>query len=416
MGLFNFFKKKKEKTEKKEETIIAYDLNFHIALKNADGIAEKIVDFISKDDFEIMEAESEKTINSKTRKFVIKAIGGMILVNIYDDDEAANIAAGLENHFSKAEIKDEELKKMLLVQLHFLFCRIEFKFKYISEYKDDFKETVVSIFKLMNDLNGYYLKDFENMYAPDGRLFISLKDGTEFTEFRPSIPEDFILDFEMTEKDKERMKRSIEKVKAENLPFLDSMKVSVSEANVTIPEKEILIKRMVITFCTALLSEQYFKKEDKLIENVKKLIKHFDEKYHFSEILTEREKKYLEKAPENEDENYDFNWRYETCQAFLWMLSLGEMPDLKTMCNVDDIFHLIDENTLKTLNEKVVLKSKDEILDMLDYLYRVNWAAVNARIKGEEFVYNESIIYFRRMAFEWVENSKQIFDETYIGT
>ncbi len=55
-------------------------------------------------------------------------------------------------------------------------------------------------------------------------------------------------------------------------------------------------------------------------------------------------------------------------------------------------------------------------MDMLDYLYRVNWSAVNIRINPENmkdyiFPYNESIVHFRRLALEWlVQSHKNIED------
>ena len=65
---------------------------------------------------------------------------------------------------------------------------------------------------------------------------------------------------------------------------------------------------------------------------------------------------------------------------------------------------------------KAELRSKDEIMDMLDYLYRLNWSAVELRIHTEnhnnkKFPYDESIIHFIRLALEWlVQPEKSIKD------
>ena len=74
------------------------------------------------------------------------------------------------------------------------------------------------------------------------------------------------------------------------------------------------------------------------------------------------------------------------------------------------------ENDLETLMNKSKLRSKDEIMDMLDYLYRLNWSAVELRIRPEnhnnkKFPYDESIIHFRILALEWlVQLEKSVED------
>jgi len=50
------------------------------------------------------------------------------------------------------------------------------------------------------------------------------------------------------------------------------------------------------------------------------------------------------------------------------------------------------------------LKSKAEILDELDKTYRMNWACVDARIKGEAPTgnINPSVLYERHYALNWL--------------
>ena len=54
--------------------------------------------------------------------------------------------------------------------------------------------------------------------------------------------------------------------------------------------------------------------------------------------------------------------------------------------------------------EKADLRSIDEILNELDKTYRMNWACVDARIKGEQVSgsINPSVIYERHYALNWL--------------
>ena len=61
----------------------------------------------------------------------------------------------------------------------------------------------------------------------------------------------------------------------------------------------------------------------------------------------------------------------------------------------------------------------EEILDELDKTFRMNWACVDARIKGEQVTgnINPSIIYERHYALNWLTNyQNQEWDEVQTNT
>ncbi len=56
--------------------------------------------------------------------------------------------------------------------------------------------------------------------------------------------------------------------------------------------------------------------------------------------------------------------------------------------------------------ESVQLRTASEILDELDKTYRMNWACVDARIKGEAVSgnLNASVVYERHYSLNWLTN------------
>ncbi|MNF18151.1 hypothetical protein D3C80_2220700 [compost metagenome] len=53
---------------------------------------------------------------------------------------------------------------------------------------------------------------------------------------------------------------------------------------------------------------------------------------------------------------------------------------------------------------------------MLDYYYRLHWYCVDERIKENEALVNEGLVYERRKALEWLMNKDVDWDHVEMGT
>ena len=64
------------------------------------------------------------------------------------------------------------------------------------------------------------------------------------------------------------------------------------------------------------------------------------------------------------------------------------------------------------------IRSQSKILDMLDYLYRLNWANVEIKLEGYDKIVDEDegILYFSRLALEWVVQEGKSIEEIIIHT
>lgn len=113
-------------------------------------------------------------------------------------------------------------------------------------------------------------------------------------------------------------------------------------------------------------------------------------------------------------------WRYESLYTIIW--SLGLMEDLKypsDICDVTDVVGKIFEPSRAEFEEKVNLRSPSEILTELDKTYRMNWACVDARIKGEDVSgnINPSVIYERHYSLNWLtKHQNQEWDDVLTST
>ena len=70
--------------------------------------------------------------------------------------------------------------------------------------------------------------------------------------------------------------------------------------------------------------------------------------------------------------------------------------------------------TLTCFARKCKIRSQSKILDMLDYLYRLNWANVEIKLEGYDKIVDEGILYFSRLALEWVVQEGKSIEEIII--
>ena len=72
--------------------------------------------------------------------------------------------------------------------------------------------------------------------------------------------------------------------------------------------------------------------------------------------------------------------------------------------------------TLTCFARKCEIRSQSKILDMLDYLYRLNWANVEIKLEGYDKIVDEGILYFSRLALEWIVQEGKSIEEIIIHT
>lgn len=144
----------------------------------------------------------------------------------------------------------------------------------------------------------------------------------------------------------------------------------------------------------------------------------FEEKYQFRQVLTEREKNYLENPSDYKDLNIEFYFMLEAVKMLLWVLSVIdiEFDDFKMFCGISVLANGLKREILKSFARKCEIRSQSKILDMLDYLYRLNWANVEIKLEGYDKIVDEGILYFSRLALEWVVQEGKSIEEIIIHT
>lgn len=138
----------------------------------------------------------------------------------------------------------------------------------------------------------------------------------------------------MIDNDLKRIEKSIERIRKDNLPYNEKMEVNISEKNVKILKKWDIIRRIVAIVMTRLAAETYLEKKENRQKKLSTIIDIFEEKYQFRQVLTKREKNYLENPSDYKDLNIEFYFILEAVKMLLWVLSVIdiEFDDFNVFC------------------------------------------------------------------------------------
>ena len=409
MGLWNFFKKKKK-------------VQSGVCFSNEKSSTELVKNFLEaySDEINTVSTENEEKLTEKTRKFYLELDDGRKITVIVNPDrnfllkEKIGIEIFLEKLSSQSfrSISEENLDKYSK-----LFIMLE------AVNKEEMKDEAKLLNKTANFLGKFHkfiMQKRLNHYHFGKRKMIQNPEKWELSDFIPPLSEKMFAEYnvEITDGDIERKHRNIGMMKQNGIPYDENMEVSISEKNAVIRKKWDIIRKIVAIAMTRLAAETYLEKRENGQKELKIITDIFEERYQFKQVLSEREKNYLENPSDDKELNLEFYFMLEGAKMLLWVLSIidVEFADFNTFCDVSMLIDGLKHENLKSFARKCQIRSKNKILDMVDYTYRLNWANVEIKLDGYERIVNESILYFSRLALEWVVQDGKSMDDIVIHT
>ena len=409
MGLWNFFKKKKK-------------VQSGVCFSNEKSSTELVKNFLEaySDEINTVSTENEEKLTEKTRKFYLELDDGRKITVIVNPDrnfllkEKIDIEIFLEKLSSQSfrSISEENLDKYSR-----LFIMLE------AVNKEEMKDEAKLLNKTANFLGKFHkfiIQKRLNHYHFGKRKMIQNPEKWELSDFIPPLSEKMFAEYnaEITDGDIERKHRNIDMMKQNGIPYDENMEVSISEKNAVIRKKWDIIRKIVAIAMTRLAAETYLEKRENGQKELKIITDIFEERYQFKQVLSEREKNYLENPSDDKELNLEFYFMLEGAKMLLWVLSIidVEFADFNTFCDVSMLIDGLKHENLKSFARKCQIRSKNKILDMVDYTYRLNWANVEIKLDGYERIVNESILYFSRLALEWVVQDGKSMDDIVIHT
>jgi hypothetical protein len=405
VGVLEFFRKKR-----KERLIICFskDKTEEKILKNFfEAYADKIKSVTN---------EADKEITSKTKKFFL----------VLKNDRKLSIQV---NPSPKYILETEFFMELFLEKLKFetfknlnekeisKYTRILIAVEMLNKNKRDDDELLrKKVTEFFYGFQKFLIAKRLKHYHYDKKNLVRDEEKWDFSDFIPPLSEKMFENFEQTKEDADRMERNIKLMEKDKMPFYDKMEVNISEKDVKIRKKWEIIRKVVAIVITRIAAQTFLEKKENMLKNLSDIIEIFEKKYQFKEFLTKREREFLENKKENYQLNVEFYFRLETAQTLLWVLSIDKLSDLNNFSDLAEIIEILENENLKSFARKCEIRSKNQILDVLDYMYRLNWANVEIKLNGYSRIVNESILYFTRLGLEWVVQSDIPMEEIVIHT
>ena len=144
--------------------------------------------------------------------------------------------------------------------------------------------------------------------------------------------------------------------------------------------------------------------------------------YGAEEYFSPKEKEYLDNPASTEQEQIQFAWQYENLWVMEWALGFTDdlfWPD--RICDVPGSARLMQEHpTMEALLAAAKLRSRKELLEQADLIYRLHWACVDAQVTGMPAPQNvdAGVVMERHHALFWLAGCDEMcpWDEVDLST
>lgn len=197
-----------------------------------------------------------------------------------------------------------------------------------------------------------------------------------------------------TEAQLRRKRASIERVQALGLRTLEQLPVVEDESTIVPRTAAEIVERLIATLMCALKAES--RDQAFTLQCV--------EKYAAHDLFSPEERAYIDEEEPAASQDAKFGWRYECVHVFLWALGhLEAMQPPDTIAEVASDVRIIRTLGREGLATQARPRSSSELLDENDLYYRLHWATVDARLKGEDCDHaDEEIVMERHRALNWL--------------
>ena len=163
---------------------------------------------------------------------------------------------GMANYFAQAETVNIDLKENVLRQIRCFNCVTGIVFE-TDDNNDRTHYLINTLFDLAHQVNGYLLYPNMHLYNGEGKLVFSREGQSELPDFTPLANAD-LLDGNRPEEavaDRERRERSIALLQTQGIPYLETLKSEVLEAEAQLKNREEMVQRAATLFAVAVYSE-----------------------------------------------------------------------------------------------------------------------------------------------------------------
>ncbi len=317
-------------------------------------------------------------------------------------------------HFAQVQNCDNDIRINFIHYLQQCKCFIDIK---LESFEEDFDAQQESFRYVVNTLLGF-LKKVDGILLvkgataalnAEGKLILSDDGSTELDYYFPF--EDVINPSFVAECTANQIQRRNENMKYlfDKHIFVIELPVNGDDEVIRIRSKEEIVKRTLGTVLISIYSECLLNTKLGMdMADAREYVYNAMKGYgltDLAEVMSPKELAYFNDDHSDERTRIDHSWRYENVYLLEWALGLDEWTDVTDICNVSKAVRMLENmGTYEDICKAVTVRSKKEILDKADLVYRMDWACVDARIHRMPAPagMDPSVVHARHKTLNWL--------------
>lgn len=317
-----------------------------------------------------------------------------------DPDEFVQMKRGMYGYVYQIETGHEQVKQKLLLQITALNVAVGI----VASHELDPK-TIESILEMAEAVHGIVFLPNGNTLDSQGRLILSPDGDSELEDFRVTVSSDLIDGhIKPSKSGEERKERSLKLLEERGIPSIRHLPVIVGDEDAVLRTKEEVVQRAIALCLIAVYAGGVAEGGD--VQEEREFIEGIIEQYGAASFFTEKEKAFLQDAQPDRTAAIQMVWMYECYWVLLWALGYKEELEFPgQICDVNAAIDVLKQaGDYATFLEGAVLRSKEEILDQADLIYRYDWACVDARIHDRTVAggLDGGVVMERHRALNWL--------------
>lgn len=314
-------------------------------------------------------------------------------------DEYTN---GMARFYAQAPVENEDVKQAALAQIKLFKYYVGLTF-YVNDQKDRTNCIFNSFFHLCELAGAFTLLGDMCLMDSKGRTLIAKDGSTDFEQYDPISDKGVVHLPSEEECDKQRRERVIAICEEMGIPYHKSKRVYLRESTCTPVTKEEIIHRLACVFTAAAIADTCAHTPDSAKDDVTWVRDTMEKNFGVSKFLSKYEASFVANPFEKQQYYATYCWRYECCLVLMWALGLVELGNPSEPCDAQVITQKLLHTDFDTLCKEVEMKSKQELLDKLELIYRFNWACTDARIHGKTVDgIDAEVVYEWHYALNWL--------------
>ncbi len=215
---------------------------------------------------------------------------------------------------------------------------------------------------------------------------------------------------DLPQSDVQRRSRSVAVMRAEGVPVNEWLPILALEEEVDLPSTEQVAMRAAAVLVVALKGHGM---PQERVDNVSR-------DYGLAGWFSPNEAKFIRDPRPTVRERQIQTWRYEAAKALLWTLGFVDRLDgPRTLADPEELASFVLDHTREQFLVDATFRSKSEVLDQADLIYRYRWALVDARLQGlgSPAGLNADVAMERHQAFNWlIEHAEAGWDDISLDT